>query len=111
MTPNPNGLTGDRYTRVVIPMTDPALWRRSGSAQPAIRCPNADSEPCDYPACNCHQPQAAEAATEIGAEDAPGWLERIADAIDRRTFWLGYAAGLIVAGCGFVAWMLPLINP
>ena len=30
-----------------------------------IRCPNANYEPCNFPACGCHE--AASACTEIGA--------------------------------------------
>lgn len=47
---------------------DAELWRRTGHAV-ALRCPNAGTEPCDYPACRCHQPQPAECATELGADD------------------------------------------
>lgn len=34
-----------------------------------IRCPNACTDPCSYPQCTCHAPQAAHAATDVGADD------------------------------------------
>ncbi len=100
MTPNPNGFFGDRYARVVIPMVDQQLWRRTGQA---IRCPNASTDPCDYPACNCHQPQAAEACTEVGAEDRGEGSGAL--------IWLAVGA-VVLAALGFgVSLLLPLITP
>lgn len=115
MTPNPNGLIGDHHTRVVIPMMDQAMWRRTGAAQPDVhRCPHADDDLCDCPAFGCRHLQAAEACTEVGAEVgaevAPNWLARIADAIDRRTFWTGYLAALLVGIGRGLAHLLPMVT-
>lgn len=95
MTHNPQGLAPDYHARVVVPMVQ------------HIRCPNACTEPCDYPDCRCHQPQAAEAATELGAEES----ETSAEARrSRALIWRLYLAALLV-GIGWgVSALLPLVT-
>lgn len=90
MAHNPQGLEPEFYARAVIP----------------IRCPNACTEPCDYPDCRCHQPQAAEAATELGTEES----ETSAEARRLRALiWRLYLAVLLV-GIGWgVSALLPLL--
>ena len=88
MTHNPQGLAPEFYARAVIP----------------IRCPNACTEPCDYPDCRCHQPQAAEAATELGAETAD---TRRDDNRLRALIWRLYLAALLVGIGRGVAQLLP----
>lgn len=91
MTHNPQGLEPEFYARAVIP----------------IRCPNACTEPCAYPDCGCHQPQPAEAATEMGAEaqetaSDDRWL--------RAILWRLYLAALLV-GIGWgLAHLLPMVT-
>jgi len=36
------------------------------ASTPRIRCPNACTEPCSYPACKCHEP--ADMGTTLGIE-------------------------------------------
>ncbi len=84
---------------------DRAALRAIGHSIPLvqhIRCPNADSEPCEFPACRCHQPQPAECATELGADDV--------DRRERAAVWRLYVAALAVAVCAGVALLLPMVT-
>jgi hypothetical protein len=78
MTPNTQGLLGDRYTRVVIPMTD---------------C-------CG----DCHQRRRPCPCPEACEISGPAEQDRRM----RAVFWRIYVAVLLVAVCAGVAWMLPL---
>jgi hypothetical protein len=79
MTPNTQGLLGDRYARVVIPLASDCC---GDCAQGRRQCP-------------C--PEACELAD-------PAEQDRRL----RAVFWRIYFAVLLVAVCAGVAWMLPV---
>ena len=81
--------------RTLIP-ADPELWRRTGQAV-ALRCPNASTEPCAFPACMCHQPQdQSQRFREHEGDDYPVTDE---DGAFRARWWrIGIALTLAVWG-------------
>ena len=84
------------FTRAMVPGT------RDENSQAILPSPPARVEFVRHYSMGMpEQPQPAEAATDLGVEQDDS------DPEDSALFWRAYAAVLLVAMAGFVAWLLP----